>query len=252
MAVISRRIGTATVTALSDGEGLFFQPRTQAFPDADERAWALADGFDPGAAAPEGQWRLRFRTFAIRLDDGRTILFDAGIGPADSPAASWAPVPGSLPESLAEAGIDPGDISQIIISHLHTDHIGWWFGGLFPQAEVLLQRTELEWITPRLDGLMPKERLVLLDGDSKLAGPVQVVATPGHTPGHQSCLVTEGDEVLALTGDLLVHAIQLVLPEMRYALEMDPDRARESRVSLLAQAKTLGTSHLTEAFTDLR
>lgn len=249
--VVSRRVGSVEVLALNDGEGTFFAPRAEAFPASDEQAWQLADGFDPTAVTADGQWLLRFRAFAIRFDDGRVILFDAGIGPVGSPAASWAPVPGRLPQELAAAGIDPGEIGQVVISHLHTDHIGWWFGGLFPNAAVLVQRAELDWVAPERREQMPQERLVLLDGDSRLAGPARIVATPGHTPGHQSCLIEDGDDVLAITGDLLVHALQLVLPESPYALEMDSELARDSRVSLLAQAKTIATPHLTEPFVDL-
>jgi glyoxylase-like metal-dependent hydrolase (beta-lactamase superfamily II) len=245
MAVVTRQVGTATVYALADGEGTFLSTRAQAFPTATPAQWERADAFDPGAATASGEWFLRFRAFAIRLEDGRVILVDAGIGPADAPAAAWAPVPGVLPASLAEAGIDPAEIGQVVLTHLHTDHIGWSVSGLFPNASVLLQRNELEWITPRLNGLLPRDQLALLDGDSQLAPSVKVVATPGHTPGHQSVLV--GDS-LAITGDLLVHALQLVAPEVGYSHEMDVDRARESRIALLSKVDVLATPHLTEPF----
>jgi glyoxylase-like metal-dependent hydrolase (beta-lactamase superfamily II) len=245
MTVVTRRVGAMTVHALDDGEGPFFSPRAEAFAGATPGQWALADEFDPGAVTADGQWFLRFRAFAIRLDDGRVILVDAGIGPADAPAAAWAPCPGRLPGSLAEAGIDPAEIGTVVLTHLHTDHIGWSVGGLFPNASVLLQRNELGWITPGLRSRLPDGQLVLLDGDSQLAAGVRVVATPGHTPGHQSVLV---NQTLCITGDLLVHALQLVAPEVGYAHEMDVERARESRVALLSTVDEIATAHLTEPF----
>jgi glyoxylase-like metal-dependent hydrolase (beta-lactamase superfamily II) len=252
MAVLSRRIGSSTVYALSDGAGTFFSPRREAFPTATEADWALADQFDPGAATGNGEWLLQFRAFAIRPDDGPVILVDAGIGPEDAPAAAWAPVPGKLPLDLAMAGIDPAEIGTVVLTHLHTDHLGWAVSGLFPNAGIFVQKAELTWISPRLDALLPHDQLMLIDGDKRLTDSVRIVATPGHTPGHQSVLVDSGDDLIAITGDLLVHALQLVAPLTGYSNEMDLEKAAQSRTALFATVKerngVLATPHLTEPF----
>jgi glyoxylase-like metal-dependent hydrolase (beta-lactamase superfamily II) len=257
------RIGSTTVYALTDGAGSFFEPRDQAFATATAAHWALADALDPAAVTPSGEWRLQFRCFAIRFDDGRVILVDTGIGPADAPAKAWAPVPGRLPDELTAAGIAPDDVTKVVLTHLHSDHIGWAAPGgipLFRQAEYLLQQAELDaldQINPALreriiEPLRSHDQLRLLSGDTSLPGPVRVVATPGHTPGHQSVLVTSADRTLAVTGDLLVHAVQLVAPELPYSHEMDPGAARESRIALLtelaAPGAVLATPHLTDPF----
>ncbi|MEU5659729.1 MBL fold metallo-hydrolase [Streptomyces sp. NPDC047737] len=261
----SLRIGPYTVIALTDGEGPFFAPRSEAFPDATAEQWAAADRFDPGALDAEGRWRLRFRAFAIRGEQGVTLV-DAGIGPAGSPAASWAPVPGALPASLAAAGIEPSDVDTVVLTHLHTDHVGWAVVGgaqarpFFPNAAYLLQQAELDAIdvvNPQLrsaviDPLRECGQLRLLDGDTPLRSGERVVSTPGHTPGHQSVLVGSGHETVAVTGDLLVHAIQLLHPELAYAHEMDLAQARSSREQVLggrdAGTLHLATPHLTEPF----
>lgn len=146
---LNRSLGSITVTALTDGEGAFFQPRAEAFPQATAAHWAEADRRDPGSVTADGQWWLPFRSFAIRSGDGPVTLVDAGIGPVDAPAASWAPVPGRMPAELAAAGIDPADVDTVVLTHLHSDHIGWAVTGTpgrpyFPNASYLVQRAELD------------------------------------------------------------------------------------------------------------
>ncbi|MGN9812075.1 MBL fold metallo-hydrolase [Micromonospora sp. BQ11] len=266
---LSRILGSITVTALSDGEGPFFQPREEAFPDATPEHWRAADRCDPASTTADGRWWLSFRSFALRVGDGPVTLVDAGIGPVDSPAASWAPVPGRLPEELAAAGIAPADVRTVVLTHLHSDHIGWAVTGApgrpwFPNADYLVQRAELdtmETINPGLPaGLVAPLRaagqLRVVDGDTPLTPGVRLLSTPGHTPGHQSVLVDAGDERLLFTGDLLVHAVQLVEPTLAYAHEVDPEAARRSRTTLLRDLAgglptTLATPHLNNPFTPL-
>jgi glyoxylase-like metal-dependent hydrolase (beta-lactamase superfamily II) len=256
-------VGSHRITALTDGVGPFLSPRAEAFPDATPEQWAAADAFDPESVDGRGEWVLRFRAFAIRSERGVTLV-DTGIGPAGSPAAAWAPVPGRLPEELAAAGIDPAEVSNVVLTHVHTDHIGWAVVGddrrpYFPNAEYLLQQSEVDAIgsiNPQLGGLLIDPlrrdgRLRLLDGDTRLATGERVVSTPGHTPGHQSVLVASGRDLAAVTGDLLVHAIQLLHPGLEYAHEMDPAAAKASRERLLGlEADTfhLATPHLTAPF----
>jgi len=251
-----RTIGALTVVALDDAEGPHFDLREDAFPAATSQDWAAADALDPGALASDGRWWLRFRSFAVRHEDGPVTLVDAGIGPAGSLAADWAPVPGRLPSALAEAGIDPGDVEAVVLTHLHTDHIGWAAPGDSPfvNARVVVQRADAEAFAAArqeeslLAPLRAQGRLDLVEGDVRLSPGVRVVATPGHTPGHQSVLVESGDESLVVTGDLLVHAVQLVRPELAYGHDMDAEAARRSRAAVLADASSRGSwlavSHL--------
>jgi glyoxylase-like metal-dependent hydrolase (beta-lactamase superfamily II) len=256
---LTRHFGPVAVTALADAEGPHFQTRAAALPDATAEQWSAADRLDPGASR-DGRWWLRFRCFALCLPDGRVILVDAGIGGADAPARTWAPVPGGLPAELAAAGIDPGDVGTVVLTHLHTDHIGWAVDGgspYFANADYLIQRADVDamgrlnpgvagWL---LDPLRQAGQLSTVDGDRALAAGVQLVATPGHTPGHQSVLLTAGDEPVLFTGDLLVHAVQLVDPSLAYAYDDDAALARVSRERQLGgHAGLLATSHLTEPF----
>lgn len=260
MTATTRTVGTTTVRALIDGTGMFFAPAREAFPDAPEEAWQAARRLDPDAFV-EDQWRLQFRCFLLRPDDATTVLFDAGIGPAEAPARTWAPVPGHLPESLAAVDVTPADVDIVVVSHMHTDHIGWTVDyaarqPYFPNARYVLQDAEYDAVqaaTPErreliLDPLQAADQLQLIDGEARLAPGIRLVHAPGHTPGHQVALVESGDETLLVAGDLLVHAIQLADPTVRYLLETDPDAARAARQRYFAAATILATSHLTAPF----
>ncbi len=260
-----RTLGPLTVIALQDAEGPHFDRREDALPDATAQQWAAADERDPGARTADGRWWLRFRSFAIRYgDSGPVTLVDAGIGPAGSLAADWAPVPGHLPRELAAAGIEASDVTAIVLTHLHTDHIGWAVpaGSPFTAARVIVQRADVDAYAAARDRSRQEEvllrplreqgRLDVVDGDAVLAEGVRILSTPGHTPGHQSVLVESGDEAVLITGDLLVHAVQLLDPSLAYRHDTDAGLARASRHAALATAAARGAwlavSHLGTAF----
>jgi glyoxylase-like metal-dependent hydrolase (beta-lactamase superfamily II) len=256
-----RALGPLTVIALQDAEGPHFDRREDALPDATPAQWAAADERDPGARTADGRWWLRFRSFAIRYgESGPVTLVDAGIGPAHSLAADWAPVPGHLPRELAAAGIEASDVAAIVLTHLHTDHIGWAVptDSPFTAARVIVQRADVDAFAVArqqaalLQPLRDQGRLQVVEGDTQLGEGVHIIATPGHTPGHQSVLVSGGGESVLVTGDLLVHAVQLLDPSLAYGHDMDADLARKSRQTALATAAArdswLAVSHLGAAY----
>ncbi|MGW0434429.1 MBL fold metallo-hydrolase [Micromonospora sp. NPDC003197] len=266
-----RSVGGFDVTALRDASGPFFTTRQAAFPTASAADWEQAARLDPDAFGADGAWNLDFRCYAIRRPGGRIILVDTGVGPAGSPASGWAPVPGHLPERLVEAGIEVADVDTVVLTHVHEDHVGWSVTPtgtpIFPNARYVLQHAEVAALTANADAMLrylvePLRRAgqlhevdggVVLVGDTDgRGGTVRVLPTPGHTPGHQSVLVEHGRRQIAITGDVLVHAVQLVNPDVGYRFEDDPDVARRSRRALLAEAgrhrTLLATAHLTQPF----
>ncbi|MEO3850428.1 MBL fold metallo-hydrolase [Streptomyces sp. B8F3] len=265
------RAGRFEVVALLDAHGTFPLSRADAFPAASVAAWAEARRVDPRAFGPRDAWELDFRCFAVRRPGGRVVLVDSGVGPAGSPAASWAPVPGLLPGRLAAAGIAPDDVDAVVLSHLHEDHYGWSVtpdgGPAFPRARYLVQAAELTALAPgdsavtyAVDPLRAAGRLHVVDGGARLAGgsggAVTLVPTPGHTPGHQSVVVDGGSRQIVIAGDVVVHAVQLADPAVRYFFEADPDLAHRTRRLLLERAgergAVLATAHLNRPFVPLR
>ncbi|MGW6861616.1 MBL fold metallo-hydrolase [Streptomyces xanthophaeus] len=259
------------VVALLDATGTFFEPSRTAFPGADEADWVRAALLDPDAAGPDGAWLLDFRCFAIARPGGRWVLVDAGVGPAQGPAAGWAPVPGRLPAVLAAAGISAADVETVVLTHLHEDHAGWSAGTdgqpFFPAARYVVQRAEvaaLDRADPVYDWtvapLRASGQLHEVDGHHRLGRGITLLPTPGHTPGHQSVLVEQdgggpdGARDVLVTGDVLVHAVQLGNPAVPYSHERDRAAARASREDLLARAvergALLATAHLTRPFVE--
>ncbi|WFE44769.1 MBL fold metallo-hydrolase [Verrucosispora sp. WMMD1129] len=279
-----RSVGCFEVLALTDAAGPFFLSYDDAFSGASGNDWAAARRIDPAAFGPDRTWHLSFRCYAIRRPGDRYTLVDTGVGPEGSPASAWAPVPGALPQLLAGNGIDVRRVDTVVLTHLHEDHAGWAVTAegvpMFPNARYVVQQRELDALEAggsemlgyvvrplRAAGqLHPVDGAVVLSGDLAKAGRrtlagrrgdrIRVVPTPGHTPGHQSVLVEGGrhDQVV-VTGDVLVHAVQVVDPDVAYRYEADQDEARLTRRSLLDAARreraVLATAHLNRPFVEL-
>lgn len=155
--------------------------------------------------------------FAIRHPKG-VVVFDTGMnsqGMAD-PAGWWGKsIDGVdvrlkpadyLPEQLRAVGIDPAEVKFVVMSHLHIDHVGEMHA--FPDATFIVRRSELsyawwpgrnQWFTYSFNDLLGTRDLkyVEIAGDADVDlfgdGSLVMVHTPGHTPGHQSLIVTLPD-----------------------------------------------------------
>ena len=121
-----------------------------------------------------------------------------GLAPSDPAATHWYR-PKTLLAELAAVGVKPGDIKYVAVSHTHPDHIG--NVELLAMSTLLVQKAEYEWPGQNGPRFKPEHPVRKLDGDHDVFGDgsVTIIATPGHTPGHQSLLVT-----LPKTGALLL------------------------------------------------
>ena len=136
--------------------------------------------------------------YLVRHREG-WMLWDTGVAdavaampdgerPADPRAIHWRR-PKTLAAQLEQLGVKPADVRFVAVSHSHPDHIGNL--SMFPQSMLLVQKAEYEWPAPSGRRFPPGLEVTELEGDRDVFGDgsVTILATPGHTPGHQSLLV---------------------------------------------------------------
>ncbi len=164
-------------------------------------------GVNVGKSMPfvDNCYLIRHTTGWMLWDTGVSDAIAAmpdGLAPADPKATHWNR-PKTLASQLEQLGVKPSDIKFLAVSHTHPDHTG--NVEMFSNAMLFVQKAEYEWPgannAPRFK---PEHPVTKLEGDRDVFGDgsVTIIATPGHTPGHQSLLVKlPKTGALLLTGD---------------------------------------------------
>jgi glyoxylase-like metal-dependent hydrolase (beta-lactamase superfamily II) len=185
-------------------------------------------------------------------DGDRTILFDVGAG------LDFMPNTGQLSDALDTLGVDPFDVTDVVFTHAHPDHL-WGllddFGDLwFPEASYHIGQTEWDyWTDPNTVSTIDSGRQAFAvgaasrlaeiadriaffnDGADVLPG-VAARATPGHTPGHMAFEVNVGGEPIMIVGDSIGnHHIGFERPDWHANSDQDPTTGATTRTMLLDQ-----------------
>ena len=209
-----------------------------------ERPW-----IDPYVTANSEALLLSIHSFVVQTPKN-TIVVDTCIGPAQE---------GSLPgdaefgERIARAFDQVLEsVDVVVCTHLHFDHVGWntierdgEIVPLFPNARYLVSEAEFALERDAEDtaaydrSIAPLDEAGVLDvvaSNHRIDEWVSLESTPGHTPGHVSVRLRDGDHVGLITGDIVHSPIQLAYPKLSATSDADPPVAVATRRQVIAEA----------------
>ena len=237
-------MGSAAISSFSDGTMVIptdFLFDTAGHPEIAAKLAASGMG--------EGRAERPLNITYVEMGD-RKILFDAGSG------VNFLPGLGELPAALENADVDITEITDVIFTHAHPDHI-WGvlddFDDLaMPDATFHMAQKEWDfWYSDAALAAMPagrenfavgaRSRMEVMEeqvslfafGDEILPG-IEAVDSTGHTPGHTAFALHQGSDSLMIVGDALTHPlISFENPEFQNMSDMDTDAAVASRLALL-------------------
>lgn len=184
----------------------------------------------------------------------KLVLVDAGA------AGLFGPTLGQLLSNLKASGYQPEQVDEIVITHMHGDHVGGLVldGKLvFPNATVHADRHDADfWLSQANLDKAPKEmqdffkgaqaslnpyvaagKFKAFDGDTVLVPGIKAIATHGHTPGHTIYAIESKGQKLVLWGDLMhVAAVQFAQPSVTITFDVDSKAAAVQRKKAYADA----------------
>ncbi len=244
-------IGSFEAIAFIDGAmaGPLSQIQPWSGPGIDDIGSVLKNAF-----LPADRIRIPFCVLLVRMGS-ELVLVDSGAG------SLFGPIGGGLSTQLAAAGVTPAQITAVVLTHAHGDHMGGLLDAdkkpVFKNARHFIHRREHDFwsgSSPDLSGVnMPdsekqgfiaaaKSHLAAIKferiaGGEKLIEGLEIIDTPGHTPGHISLLFSSGNEqLLHLVDTVHHHVFSFERPDWTIAFDADPATAVATRKRILDRA----------------
>jgi len=240
-------LGDMQITTLSDGyltqpADFMFAPMPQ-----DE----LAAYLETKGMARDAQLTPECNVTLVRHED-RVILFDAGSG------TTFMPTVGDLPDAMSALGVDPGEVTHVVFTHCHADHL-WgvlddFDEPVFTNAQHMMGQVEFDyWADPATVDTIAEDRVPMAvgakrrldmigeqmsffgDGEEILPG-VAARATFGHSPGHMSFELRAGGSSVMVVGDAILNDhVAFAHPDWPIGADSDHEAAAQVRKGLLDQ-----------------
>jgi glyoxylase-like metal-dependent hydrolase (beta-lactamase superfamily II) len=244
--VYKYKVGDIEVTAVYDG--IWRKPHDPTFirnASVEETKEALAKAGLTTEFMP-----IPLTVIVLKIGD-KHIMVDSGSG-----VGQWQANATNLPANMKTAGIDRSQISTILVSHFHPDHV-WGLmekgtnAAVFPNAELIVNATEYNWWTDpsRVEKLAEGRKAAgkriatvfptwknwkLVEDNAEVAPGVRLLAAYGHTPGHSAFLVTSGKDQLMVSNDTMyVPALLAPHPDWQGVYDQDGPMAVVTRRKLV-------------------
>jgi glyoxylase-like metal-dependent hydrolase (beta-lactamase superfamily II) len=237
-------VGKGTVQIVSDGH--LELPTAMVLgrvPDADRSAFLAANNMSDDVVRSS-------LNLTLYRDGERTVLFDVGSGPNFMPSA------GKLGEALEAADIAADDVTHVVFTHAHPDHIWGVLDDfdelMFSNAEYMMSVPEWDyWFNPETVNIVPENRQsfavgarrnmaaiedrcsMFKAGEEILPG-IAAVDTAGHTPGHTSFHLNQGSDSVMVIGDVITNALySFSNPDWEMGTDSDAAQGVKARKLLL-------------------
>ncbi|WP_063775767.1 MBL fold metallo-hydrolase [Streptomyces odonnellii] len=269
----SYRIGRVQARRIVEWNGQLFR-RADAYGQLELNAWeAERDWLDPRFWNPKSDGvTLTIQSFLLETPS-QVILVDTGIGNGKSrPAAPpFSNLETPFLDQLRATGITPDDVDIVVLTHLHSDHVGWnttWVGDAwvptFRHARYLIPRADYDFFNPAasdtehvdadmglvftdsIDPILNAGQGEFWDDALNLATGIDLHRVPGHTPGSGVLTVRSDDHSAQFVGDLLSTPMMVNHPDLcahygEHYVDVNPGQIRAARRDLLTRAARRGT-----------
>jgi glyoxylase-like metal-dependent hydrolase (beta-lactamase superfamily II) len=257
-------IGAFSVGRVAELEFPVF-PAAEFFPAATPAMIEEARRALPGRISADGKIIMSFHSFVLRTER-HTIVIDTCCNKSRPGREQFDKGKADFLGGLAGLGVKPQEVTHVMCTHLHWDHVGWntqrvdgqWVP-TFPNAKYIMAKREYDYwdaVYAKEGGgsgnihamafedsvlpIMRAEKAVLVQDDFELDKGVSLEPCPGHTPGHVVVNVASGGKKGVFIGDVIHHPMQLLFPELSSRADAEMDASRPTRRALIEKHADTG------------